>query len=85
MGSMFLVLKTNHLDSNAAVLQLKEQRNNYKIHHEWYYCSDETPQTRGKHLHVQVNIYASDQAKSFELRKFTTELTQPSKHLFLFK
>ena len=32
-----------------------------------------------------ANIYASDQAKSFKSREFTRELTQPSKHFFLFK
>ena len=31
---------------------------------------------------MQVNIYKSDQAKSFQLREFTRELTQPNKHLF---
>ena len=34
---------------------------------------------------VLVNIYASDQAKSFESSEFTQKLSQPSKHLFLFK
>ena len=34
-------------------------------------------------IFTRVNIYANDQAKSLELREFTQELTQPSKHLFL--
>ena len=31
---------------------------------------------------MRVNIYASDQAKFFELREFTQKFTQPTKHLF---
>ena len=38
---------------------------------------------------VRVNIYMSDQAKFFDSREFTQELTQPCKHLaicmYLFK
>ena len=50
-----------------------------------WYCSDATSHSRGQHSRVQVNIYASDQAKSFEPREFTQELTERSKYLFLFK
>ena len=37
------------------------------------------------HVCMQVNIYTSDQAKFFKSRELTRELTQPCKHLFLFK
>ena len=37
------------------------------ILHIWY-CSDATSHSRGQHSHLPVNIYASDQTKSFELR-----------------
>ena len=49
------------------------------------YCLDATSHLRGEHTGVQVNIYVHDQAKSFELRELTQELTQPCKHLFRFK
>ena len=43
-----------------------------------WYCSDTTSHSQSQHSRVQVNIYASDQAKSFESREFTQELTQLS-------
>ena len=49
------------------------------------YCSDATSHSRGQYKCVQVQIYSSDQAKSFKSREFTQELTQLCKYLFLFK
>ena len=46
---------------------------------------DVTSHSWGQNLRVWGIIYANNQAKSFESREFTWELTQPSKHLFLFK
>ena len=37
------------------------------------YYLDATSHSRGQHLCVQVNIYTSDQAKSFESGEFTQE------------
>ena len=49
------------------------------------YCSDATSHSRGQHSRVCGIIYARDQAKFFESSEFARELTQPSKHFFLFK
>ena len=49
------------------------------------YCLDATSHSRGQHSRVCGIIYARDQAKFFESSEFARELTQPSKHFFLFK
>ena len=47
-----------------------------KSNSEVRYCSNTTSHLLDQHSRVRVNIYASDQAKSFESRKFTRELSK---------
>ena len=47
----------------------------YVFNNQLRYCLNETSHSQSQHSCVRVNIYASDEAKSFESKEFIQELT----------
>jgi len=50
---------------------IKSVAKNSKSGNKIWYCSDATSHLRGQHMRMWVNIYVSDQDKSFKSREFT--------------